>query len=193
VSKAAINKANVTIAEMVRPDNVIVVPMHPVSVRVEKQAEDANPDMIETAAFPVDNFLAGLELIPVTNTDQTFVQWWATFDEQPEDSGKFVEIVSRDVLAAGLKSLAEKTRGLAPPDDAERWQGLRPANVFTSSVIGGPVDAVWARIRDFAEMGGWHDDITQMRMEDGVQSDKISGVRDFLFGDRTQVRPSGNS
>jgi hypothetical protein len=137
----------------------------------------------EKPAFPVANYLAGMEMIPVTSTDQTFVQWWATFDEQPEDAGRFVEIISRDVFAAGLKALAERTTGRATPAGAQRWQGLRPAKVFTSSVIGGPVQAVWARIRDFAGMGGWHDDISRMHMIDGVRSDKVSGVRDFLFGD----------
>lgn len=137
----------------------------------------------ETPAFPIENYFAELEMIPVTKTDQTFVQWWATFHERPEDAGKFVEIVSRDVFAAGLKALADKAGGRAAPEDAERWQGLRPAKVFTSSMIGGPVDAVWARIRDFAGMGAWHDDIKRMHMEDGVRADKISGVRDFLFDD----------
>jgi len=137
----------------------------------------------ETPAFPVENYLAGLALLPVTKTDRTFVQWWATFDERAEDSGKFVEIVSRDVFAAGLKTLADHARGRTVPEDAERWQGLRPAKVFTSSVIDGPLDAVWNRIRDFAGMGGWHDDVTKMHMEDGARADKISGVRDFLFED----------
>jgi hypothetical protein len=42
---------------------------------------------------------------------------------------------------------------------------------------------VWRIIRDFAGMGGWHDAITQMRMLKGVRSDKVSGIRDFRFGD----------
>jgi hypothetical protein len=137
----------------------------------------------EKPAFPVENYIAGMQLMPVTKTDQTFVQWWATFDERPEDAGKFVEIISRDVFGAGLAALAAKAQGATAPEGAERWQGLRPAKVFTSSVIGGPVDQVWARIRDFAGMGGWHDDITKMHMEKGARSDKISGVRDFRFAD----------
>jgi NAD(P)-dependent dehydrogenase (short-subunit alcohol dehydrogenase family) len=47
-SKAAVNKINVTLAEVVKKDNIIVVPMHPGSVRVEKQAELHNPGMLET-------------------------------------------------------------------------------------------------------------------------------------------------
>jgi uncharacterized protein YndB with AHSA1/START domain len=137
----------------------------------------------EKPAFPVANYVAGMELIPVTNTDQTFVQWQATFDEKPEDAGKYVDIISNNVFAAGLKALAGKAAGRSAPEGAQRWQGLRPAKVFTSSVIGGPVEEVWATIRDFAGMGGWHDDITKMHMIDGERSDKVSGVRDFLFGD----------
>ena len=137
----------------------------------------------EKRAFPVDNYLACMELIPFTKTDQTFVQWWATFDERPEDAGKFVEIVAGAVFAPGLKALADKARGRANPAGAQRWQGLRPAKVFTSSVIRGSVDAVWARIRDFAGMGAWHDDITRMHMLEGARADKVSGVRDFYFGE----------
>lgn len=137
----------------------------------------------ETPAFPVENYVAGMELIPVTNGNRTFVQWWATFDERPGDTGKYVDIVSRLVFAGGLKALAAKTGGRKAPDDAQRWQGLRPAKVFTSSVISAPVGEVWTRMRDFAGMGGWHDDITAMHMIDGVRSDKLSGVRDFLFGE----------
>lgn len=139
----------------------------------------------EKPAFPVDNYLACMEMLPVTKTDQTFVQWWATFDEKPEDAGKFVEVISHGVFAAGLKALADFASGRGAPAGAQRWQGFRPAKVFTSSVIGGPLEEVWDRIRDFAGMGGWHDDITRMHMADGVRSDKVSGVRDFLFGDNT--------
>ncbi|WP_186386626.1 SRPBCC family protein [Stappia sp. TSB10P1A] len=137
----------------------------------------------ETPAFPVDNYLAGMELIPETKSGRTYVQWWATFDETPEDAGRFTEIVSRDVFAAGLAALAEKLTGASAPAGAERWQGLRPAKVFTSSTITAPVETVWAKMRDFAGMGGWHEDITKMHMLDGARSDKVSGVRDFLFGE----------
>jgi hypothetical protein len=137
----------------------------------------------ETPAFPVDNYLAGMELIPETKGDRTFVQWWAHFDERQGDAGKYVEIVSEKVFAAGLKALSEKVRGVTAPVGAQRWQGLRPAKVFTSSFISASVDAVWSKMRDFAGMGGWHEDITKMHMLDGARSDKVSGVRDFLFGE----------
>ena len=47
-SKAALNKATVTLAAVLKKDGVIVVPMHPGSVRVEKQAAAKVPGMIET-------------------------------------------------------------------------------------------------------------------------------------------------
>ncbi len=137
----------------------------------------------ETPAFPVANYRAEMELIPVTSGDRTFVQWSATFDEAPGDAGKYVAIISRDVFAGGLAALRAKTEGRPAPAGAERWKGLRPAKVFTTSVIDAPVDAVWARMRDFAGMGGWHEAITAMRMLEDVPSDRVGGVREFLFGE----------
>lgn len=138
----------------------------------------------ETPAFPVGHYLATLELIPVTNGDKTFVRWHASFDELPADSGKYSALISRDVFATGLKALAEHiAREPSPPSNDARWQGLRPAKVFTSSVIRAPLPAVWEKMRDFAGMKHWHEDIPRMDMIDGVRSDKVSGVRDFVFGD----------
>jgi hypothetical protein len=65
------------------------------------------------------------------------------------------------------------------PDGAVRWQGWHPAKVFCSSVIGAPLAAVWARVRDFAGMGAWHPDVADMHMLGGARSDQISAVRDF--------------
>jgi NAD(P)-dependent dehydrogenase (short-subunit alcohol dehydrogenase family) len=47
-SKAAQNKATATLAEVLKDTDMIVVPMHPGSVRVEKQAELKSPGMLET-------------------------------------------------------------------------------------------------------------------------------------------------
>lgn len=138
----------------------------------------------ETPAFPVAHYLATLELIPVTNGDRTFLRWHASFDEDAKDSGIYSALISRDVFAAGLKALAEFiAREPAPATGEVRWQGLRPAKVFTSSVIRAPLPVVWDRMRDFAGMKHWHEDIPQMDMIDNVRSDKVSGVRDFIFGD----------
>jgi hypothetical protein len=136
----------------------------------------------ETPAFPVENYVADFELIPVTDGDRTYAQWTATFDEAPADKGKYVAIVSNDVFAGGLKALAAKTVGRKAPDGAVRWQGLRPAKVFCSSILHAGVSEAWAKLRDFAGMAGWHPEIHDMHMMAGARSDQIGGVRDFMFG-----------
>ena len=133
----------------------------------------------EAPAFPVENYRAHFELIPVTAGDRTYAQWWAEFDEAPGDRGKYVEIISRDVFGGGLASLARKAEGRAVPAGAVRWQGFRPAKVFCSSVISAPLDAVWAKARDFAGMGDWHSDVSAMHMQGGARSDQVGATRDF--------------
>jgi uncharacterized protein YndB with AHSA1/START domain len=139
----------------------------------------------ETPAFPVRNYLATLRLYPVTHGDQTFAEWEATFDEAPEDEGKYVKIVSDTVFAANFRNLAKIIARTKPgkPAGAERWKGFQPNKVWTSRVIRAPVGDVWRIMRDFAGMGGWHDEITRMRMLKRQRSDKVGGIRDFYFGD----------
>ena len=61
-----------------------------------------------TPAFPVKNYLASIRLLPVTDGSRTFAEWTATFDEEPEDTGKYAEIVSAHVFAAGWTALQAK-------------------------------------------------------------------------------------
>jgi hypothetical protein len=64
-----------------------------------------------------------------------------------------------------------------------RWKGGQPNKVWTSRVIKAPVDKVWAIMRDFRGHGRLarrhHQDA---HAEEGAP-DKVSGVRDFYFGD----------
>jgi len=136
----------------------------------------------ETPAFPVENYQASFQLIPVTRGERTFARWWASFDEPPGQAGTFSQIISRDVFATGLQSLADRAPSLQPPAGAQRWQGLRPAKVFCASVLDAPLAAVWAQIRDFTSMQHWHPQITDMQMLDGVRSDVVSGIRSFRLG-----------
>lgn len=138
----------------------------------------------EKPAFPVRNYIATLRLYPVTQTDQTFAEWEASFDEAPGDAGKYEKIVSKDVFASNWASLAKIIAAKKPkkPEGAVRWKGYAPNKVWTSRVMRAPVEQVWGVIRDFAGMGAWHSDITKMHMIGGVRSDKVSGVRDFHFG-----------
>ncbi|MEP7174468.1 MAG: SRPBCC family protein [Aestuariivirga sp.] len=139
----------------------------------------------EKPAFPVKNYIATLRLMPVTNGDATFIEWEATFDEAPGDEGKYVKIISTDVFAGGLKALAEKIKRekLQKPEGSVRWKAWAPNKVWTSRVIKAPVDQVWSKMRDFAGMGAWHGEITKMHMLKKARPDKVSGVRDFYFGD----------
>jgi uncharacterized protein YndB with AHSA1/START domain len=139
----------------------------------------------EKPAFPVKNYIATVKLMPVTATDQTFAEWQAVFDEALGDEGKYEKIISKDVFAASWAALNGKIRREKPakPNGAVRWKGGAPNKVWTSRAIKAPVEKVWTMIRDFAGMGGWHDDITKMRMLGRARSDKVSGVRDFYFGD----------
>jgi hypothetical protein len=134
-------------------------------------------------AFPITDYRATLELIPVSSGNRTFAQWSGSFNEAPEEAGKWEAVISEQVFAGGLAALASQISGAAAPAGAVRWDGWRPAKVFCSSVINGPVAAVWDRVRDFIGMAAWHPEISGMRMTGGVRADKISGVRDFMFGD----------
>lgn len=137
----------------------------------------------ETPAFPVENYRARVRLMPVTASDRTFAEWEATFDEAPGDAGKYVDIISTGVFKGGWDALKGAVAGRPKPEGARRWAGFPPNKVWCSTVVPGPVEEVWGVIRDFAGMGGWHDAIREMRMEGGVRSDKVSGVRDFRFGE----------
>ncbi len=135
----------------------------------------------EKPAFPVGNYIATLRLYPVTQTDQTFAEWSATFDEAPGDEGKYERIVSQDVFAANFANLAKIK--LQKPEKTVRWKGGQPNKVWTSRVIKSSLSDVWRVMRDFAGMGAWHDEISEMHMLKKQPSDKVSGIRDFYFGD----------
>lgn len=137
----------------------------------------------ETPAFPVTNYVATVRLMPVTDTDRTFAEWEAVFDEAPEDAGKYVQIISQGVFQGGWDALKRALPGRAKPANATCWAGFPPSKVWCSTVLDAPAPKVWGVIRDFAGMGGWHDAITQMHMLDGARSDKVSATRDFRFGE----------
>lgn len=56
-------------------------------------------------AFPVENYVAWIRLLPITSSGKTFAEWGATFDEAPEDAGKYQSIVANDVFAYGWECL----------------------------------------------------------------------------------------
>lgn len=69
------------------------------------------------------------------------------------------------------------------------------ARVYVSSVIQAPAARVWARVRDFNGLPGWHPAIAESRIENGEPADKIGCVRDFRLrnGDRLREKLLGLS
>jgi hypothetical protein len=150
--------------------------------------DDANYSFaynFEKPAFPVRNYIASVRLYPITHRDETFAEWESTFDEAAGDEGKYEAVISRDVFAANWANLAKIIAAKKPkkPEGAVRWKGFQPNKVWTSRVMRAPVEKLWGVMRDFAGMGGWHEDITRMHMLGGVRADKVSGIRDFYFGE----------
>ena len=66
-SKAAVNKINVNLAAVLKPANVIVVPMHPGAVRVEKQANDPGTHLIDTD-FSVRHIIGTIDKLTLAQT-----------------------------------------------------------------------------------------------------------------------------
>ncbi len=62
------------------------------------------------------------------------------------------------------------------------------ASVFTSSVINAPVDRVWAHIRDFNGLPGWHPGVADSRIEDDLPGDRVGCIRNFALADGGNIR-----
>jgi hypothetical protein len=56
----------------------------------------------------VENYIATLRLIPVTEDDSAFAEWTAEFDAAPEREDGLVEDIGRNVFAAGLAALKSR-------------------------------------------------------------------------------------
>jgi uncharacterized protein YndB with AHSA1/START domain len=60
--------------------------------------------------------------------------------------------------------------------------------VYVSSVIDAPAEAIWSRIRDFNAMPQWHPGIADSRIENGEAPDKVGCVRNFHTRDGGLIR-----
>ena len=60
--------------------------------------------------------------------------------------------------------------------------------VYTSSVIDAPADRVWAVVRDFDGLPGWHPAIADSRIEGGGAADRIGCIRNFHTRDGGLIR-----
>jgi hypothetical protein len=59
----------------------------------------------------VENYVAALKLIPVTDGDRTFAEWTAEFDCAPGRERELVDHIGRNVFLAALKSLQNRLGG----------------------------------------------------------------------------------
>src|SRR5437868_7147938 len=62
------------------------------------------------------------------------------------------------------------------------------AKVTISSVIDAPLETVWARIRDFNGLPGWHPRMVESHIEDGLDAGQIGCVRNFKLVSGATVR-----
>ena len=65
---------------------------------------------------------------------------------------------------------------------------MAKANIFVSSVIDAPIDAVWAKIRDFNALPAWHPAIADSHIENEEPSDKLGCIRNFNLKDGGNIR-----
>ncbi|ARL19766.1 SRPBCC family protein [Burkholderia pseudomallei] len=65
---------------------------------------------IVESTMPVRDYVAGVQLVPVTNSGKTFAQWWANFTTQGVELQPVAESISEHVFAAGFRALADKLR-----------------------------------------------------------------------------------
>jgi Polyketide cyclase / dehydrase and lipid transport len=64
-------------------------------------------EFADAGTIPVQNYRATLRLMPVVDGDRTFVEWWATFDCEPERREEQVGFF-RESFARWLGSLRRK-------------------------------------------------------------------------------------
>lgn len=60
--------------------------------------------------------------------------------------------------------------------------------ITVSSVIDAPIDQVWARIRDFNGLPGWHPRMVESRIEDGKAGTEIGCIRNFKVASGATIR-----
>ncbi len=61
--------------------------------------------------MPLTNYVATLRLTPVTDGDQTFVEWTAEFDCEPEAADDLVGGIGQNVFQAGFNALKRQLAG----------------------------------------------------------------------------------
>jgi Polyketide cyclase / dehydrase and lipid transport len=59
---------------------------------------------------------------------------------------------------------------------------------YASTVLNASADEVWAAIRDFGALSGWHPGVTESRIEEGHAPDRVGCIRHLTLGDGAVIR-----
>lgn len=59
----------------------------------------------EKTPFDVDNYRATLQVLPITDGDLSFVQWWTTFDADRDRIAEWQHHFSHEVFQGGLNAV----------------------------------------------------------------------------------------
>jgi hypothetical protein len=62
----------------------------------------------ETTIFDVKDYLCTLRCTPITDGDECFIEWWATFDCAPDAVDEFVDTFANRVFQSGFDALKER-------------------------------------------------------------------------------------
>ena len=66
---------------------------------------------ILSAPMPVENYVATLRLIPVTDGDRSFAEWTAEFDVTAENEAAMRKLIGQGVFQTGFDSLKQRFGG----------------------------------------------------------------------------------
>jgi len=61
--------------------------------------------------LPVRNYVAGVRLHRITQSNRTFAEWWADFEVVGANLDTMVAQIGNNVFAAGFKAVATKLSG----------------------------------------------------------------------------------
>ena len=102
----------------------------------------------------VENYVATLRLTPVTDGDQTFMEWTAEFDCAPEREAELVGNIGGGVFQGGFDALKRAVRRVSSVP-----------HIVKSTILDAPTDAVWDVLRDFNGHDRWHPAVATSTIE----------------------------
>ena len=94
----------------------------------------------------VEDYVATLKLLPVTDGERSYVEWSAEFDCRTEDEQKLIGLDRPRYLPCRAARPAKPLRASMNP----------VVRVLRSTVVDAPVDTLWRLLRDFNSHENWH-------------------------------------